>query len=120
MDLSSPEEVLLDENKEAEGHAFYMIGGLSVSPDHRLLAYGADTKGNEMFTLMVRDLATGAELLARPIENTAGNMAWSTDNKTLFYVTKDKLDRPYKVLFLHMCLQGGAVLVIFFLGLFFL
>lgn len=24
-------------------------------------------------------------------------MAWANDNKTLFYVTKDKLDRPYKV-----------------------
>lgn len=24
-------------------------------------------------------------------------MAWANDNKTFFYVTKDKLDRPYKV-----------------------
>ncbi len=24
-------------------------------------------------------------------------MAWANDNKTLFYVTKDKLDRPFKV-----------------------
>lgn len=24
-------------------------------------------------------------------------MAWANDNATLFYVTKDSLDRPYKV-----------------------
>ncbi len=27
-------------------------------------------------------------------------MAWANDNRTLFYVTKDKLDRPYKVPYL--------------------
>lgn len=26
-------------------------------------------------------------------------MVWANDNKTLFYVTKDKLDRPHKVRF---------------------
>jgi oligopeptidase B len=30
-------------------------------------------------------------------QDTAGNVAWANDNRTLFYVTKDKLDRPYKV-----------------------
>lgn len=36
-------------------------------------------------------------LLAQPIPETAGNLAWAADNSTLFYVTKDKLDRPHKV-----------------------
>lgn len=31
------------------------------------------------------------------VQETAGNVAWANDNKTLFYVTKDKLDRPFKV-----------------------
>ena len=31
------------------------------------------------------------------VQDTAGNVAWANDNKTLFYVTKDKLDRPFKV-----------------------
>ncbi len=43
--------------------------------------------------LYVKDLASGKQLLARPIPDTAGNVAWANDNKTLFYVTKDKLDR---------------------------
>ena len=30
-------------------------------------------------------------------QDTAGSIVWANDNETLFYVTKDKLDRPYKV-----------------------
>ena len=59
----------------------------------RLLAWGEDTAGGEKFTLRVRDLASGKELLKKPIPDTAGNVAWASDNRTLFYVTKDKLDR---------------------------
>ncbi len=36
-------------------------------------------------------------------QDTAGNVAWANDNKTLFYVTKDKLDRPYKVVTKYSC-----------------
>ncbi|KAI3426332.1 hypothetical protein D9Q98_008705 [Chlorella vulgaris] len=97
MDKSVPEEVLLDENKEAKPHKFYMTAGFTESPDHRLVAYGEDTSGNEKYTLRVRDLASGKEVLAKPIPDTAGNFAFANDSKTLFYVTKDKLDRPHKV-----------------------
>jgi oligopeptidase B len=98
MDASSaPEEIILDENEEAKGHDFYMVGGFEVSPDHTLVAYGVDLKGNESYELRVKDLASGKQLLSKPIPDTAGNFAWAADNKTLFYVTKDKLDRPFKV-----------------------
>lgn len=97
MDEEMSEQVLLDENKDSKGHSFYMVGGFEVSPDQKRLAYGVDTKGNEMFTLHVKDLATGKELMSRPIPDTAGAFAWAADNETLFYVTKDPLDRPYKV-----------------------
>ena len=42
---AGPEEVVLDENAEAEGHDFYMAAGSTVSPDGRLLAWGADVTG---------------------------------------------------------------------------
>ena len=89
------EEVLLDENKEAKRFSFYMTGGCEVSPDHRMLAFGVDTTGNEMFELFVRDLQTGKTTSV--VQSTDGSYAWALDNKTLFYVTKDELDRPYKV-----------------------
>ena len=97
IDESVVEEILLDENKDSKGHAFYMVGGLDESPNNKLLAYAVDTKGNESYTLYVKDLETGEQLLKRPIPDTAGSFAWALDNKTLFYVTKDALDRPYKV-----------------------
>ena len=65
----APEEVLLDLNQLAAGHAYFRMGAFEVSPDHRLLAYSADTTGAESFTLFVKDLATGA-LFAESIEGT--------------------------------------------------
>ncbi|CAG9465300.1 unnamed protein product [Pedinophyceae sp. YPF-701] len=97
MDESVPEEVLLDENAVAAKYKFYMTRGVSVSPDHKYMAWGEDTVGGEKFDLHVKEIATGREVLKRPITATSGNVAWASDNKTLFYVTKDKLDRPEKV-----------------------
>lgn len=97
IESQEQEEVLLDENAESKGHAFYMTAGVDVSPNQKLLAYGVDTVGNEMYTLYVKDLETGKMVLSKPIEATDGSYAWSTDNVTLFYTTKDELDRPYKV-----------------------
>ena len=31
------------------------------------------------------------------VQNTAGGIAWSKDNSTIFYVTKDEVLRPDKV-----------------------
>ncbi|KAL3150392.1 hypothetical protein ABBQ32_000231 [Trebouxia sp. C0010 RCD-2024] len=97
MDSSQQEEILLDENAEAARFDFYMVGGLEPSPDHKLLAYAEDISGNEKYTLHVKDIHNDEEMLKEPIKDTAGNVAWANDNKTLFYVTKDKLDRPFKV-----------------------
>ena len=68
MATSEAEEVLLDENAEAAKHTFYMVGALETSPDHKLLAYAEDTTGGEKYTLHVRELATGKELLKTPIK----------------------------------------------------
>ena len=39
------EQILLDENKLAEGHEYFAVGTAVVSPDHTMLAYGTDTDG---------------------------------------------------------------------------
>ena len=41
--LEAPEEVLLDGNQRAEGHAFYRLGNLEVSDDQRYVAIAEDT-----------------------------------------------------------------------------
>ena len=95
--LEAPEEILLDGNQLAEGHAFFEIGEISLSEDDSLLAYSVDTVSRRIYTVFVKDLATG-ELLGEPIVNTSGNIVWASDNQTLFYGVKDETLRPFKIM----------------------
>ena len=91
-----PEYVLLDQNQLAAGHAYFRLGAFRVSPDHRLLAYATDTNGDERYTLVVKDLATGA-LLRDRIEEVTYGVEWSNDCRSLFYVTMDAASRPWRL-----------------------
>jgi oligopeptidase B len=101
--LDAPEEILLDANVLAAGEKYFRLGNFSVSPDHRLLAYSTDVQGDETYTIVVKDLATG-ELLPDRIANTYYSLEWANDNRTFFYTTLDPARRPYR-LFRH---QLGA------------
>lgn len=90
------EQVLLDHDALAEGHEFYSVGGVTVSPDGTLLAYATDTVGNERYVLEVKDLATG-ELLPDRIEDVLGGGVWSPDGRDLYYCTVDDSWRRDKV-----------------------
>ncbi len=91
--LEGEEEILLDVNELAAGHAFCEVGEFAVSPDHSLLAYALDRKGDEAFTIFIKDLRTG-ELLADRIEGAYYGLEWGNDNATLFYTTLDHAHRP--------------------------
>ncbi|MGZ4738696.1 MAG: S9 family peptidase [Ilumatobacteraceae bacterium] len=91
------DEVLLDENREAEGSEFFSVDALDVSPDYRLLAWSADLDGGEKYTLRVRDLDTGIDT-ADVVHDVAWcGTAWSGDIGSLFYVTANEAMRPYRV-----------------------
>ena len=94
--LDAPEEVLLDGNELAEGFKYFRVGNFSVSPNHRLLAYSADFEGNEMYTIRVKDLASG-DLLADEIPNTYYSIEWAHDNATFFYTVLDDALRPFQI-----------------------
>src|SRR5262245_61377845 len=53
------EEVTLDLNQLAEGHAFLALGAYAISDDGRWLAYSVDYTGFREYTLFVKDLLTG-------------------------------------------------------------
>ncbi len=95
--LEADEVILLDVNVLAEGHAYYAVGGLSISPDNTMLCYGVDKVSRRIYTLYFKNLETG-ETLEETIENTTGGASWVSDNKTLFFtqMEKDTL-RAYKV-----------------------
>jgi oligopeptidase B len=95
--MEAPEEVLLDENVLAEGHAYFRLGALEVSPDHTKVAYAVDSSGSEEYTLRVRDIATGTDL-PDTIVGAGGNLCWAADSSTLFYVVLDAAHRPWCVL----------------------
>lgn len=96
-DLGAAEEVLLDQNAMAAGLAYFRIGTVTVSPDQGLLAYTVDADGSEVYTVRIKDLTTG-NLLKDEISNALGySLAWSNDNRTVFYVTQDAAQRPYRV-----------------------
>ncbi|HEY2123327.1 MAG TPA: S9 family peptidase [Chthoniobacterales bacterium] len=95
--LDAKEEVILDGNQLAKGLKFFQLGALSVSPDHKLLAYATDTNGSEAFVLRIKSLETG-QLLPDEIKNCSPSFAWANDNKTFFYDQLDAARRPYKAL----------------------
>ncbi|HUU46257.1 MAG TPA: S9 family peptidase [Acidobacteriota bacterium] len=94
--LDAPEEILIDQNEFAGARDYFDLGIYRVSPNHQLLAYGIDTAGNELYTIRIKDLATG-RLLTDEIPNASTDCEWANDNKTIFYSTLDEAHRPYKL-----------------------
>ena len=87
------EQVLLDENVEADGHEFFALGAASVSLDGNVLAYSVDVVGDERYTLRFKNLRTG-ELYPDVISGIASGATWAADNATLYYMTVDDAWRP--------------------------
>ena len=92
-DEAADKQTLLDGNALSKGKAYFQFGGISHSPDHKRLAWTADEKGSEYYTLYVRDLETGKDQ-AHTIEKTTGNVCWGQDANTLYYVKRDDNHRP--------------------------
>jgi len=90
------EELLLDLNELAEGHEFFSMGGSSVSPDDRLLAYSTDVVGDERYTVRVKDLTTG-ELTGDEITGVLGGVTWDPNGTHVYYITVDESWRADKV-----------------------
>ncbi|MBZ9674790.1 S9 family peptidase [Mesorhizobium sp. ES1-1] len=92
------ETILLDGDAEAEGKAYFRLGGVDHSPDHGKLLWAFDDKGSEFYKLRVRNLADGNDL-ADHIPDTGGSGVWNASNDGFFYTRLDANHRPSKVLF---------------------
>ena len=97
--LSADEEVLLDVNKNAEGHDYYDVAEFEASPDHSLAAFPVDRVGRCFYTMHFVDLETG-EILQDSIPDITDNFEWAGDGKTVFYSKQDshtlRWDRVYR------------------------
>lgn len=92
------EVVLLDGNIEAEGHEFFSLGAFDTSDDATKLLWSTDFEGDELYTVHVRDLATGTTL-DDEIPNTGGAF-FTPDGRGVIYTTRDEAWRP-DTLWLH-------------------
>ena len=91
------EEVLLDENAEAQGKPYFQVAAAEHSPDHKLFAWAVDEQGSEVHRIYVKDLATGA-VLAGPVESANSDLVWSPDSAWLFWTFRDDNGRPSRVM----------------------
>jgi oligopeptidase B len=99
-DEDATEEVLLDGNVMAEGHAFFAIGAVDISEDTRWMAYTIDYTGFRQYTLYIKNLETG-ELLPGSVER-VGSVVWATDGFNLFYTVEDAEQKRQYQLWRHM------------------
>jgi oligopeptidase B len=90
------EQLLVDGNALAQGHAYFRIAGASHSPDHALMAYAVDTKGSEFFSVHILEAATGRLIDSRVVDSN-GSFEWAADSRTLLYVWLDDEHRPRRV-----------------------
>ena len=90
------EEILLDQNAMAAGHTYFRVGVFAPSLDNRWLAYATDVKGDEVYTIHLKDMQTGKVLPLR-IPGATYGLAWANDSRSFFYCVLDAAKRPYKV-----------------------
>ena len=99
------EEILLDLNALAVGHAYMGLGIFEVSDDDRWLAYATDTTGFRQYALEVKDLAVPS-IASQPQPHKfraerVTSAAWAMDNRTLFYATEDEVTKRSNQLWRH-------------------
>ncbi len=90
------EQILLDGDREAEGRAYFDLGGVRAAPDHRKLAWSADDKGSELYVIKLRDLESGKDR-AETVADADGTIVWTADSSAFFYVRVDANHRTAQV-----------------------
>ncbi|ORC85944.1 Oligopeptidase B [Trypanosoma theileri] len=87
------EEIILDENKLAEGKSFCVVHDVKPAPpEHKLIAYSVDYSGNEVYS--IRFLQDGAPDV---VDGTNGDIIWGPNASCFFYTTKDAAQRDNKI-----------------------
>ena len=94
---TNEEEILLDENLEAEGKETFDLSGFEITDDHKLMSYGVDETGNEKYDLKIIDIGSGKEIEHTVPELTYCDYFWYDNNNFIFYTQGDDTNRMYQV-----------------------
>ncbi len=99
------EEILINGPELSKGHKYFSVTTADPSPNEKMVAYSMDTIGRRFYSIHVRSIESGQELIA-PIENTSGNFEWANDNKHLIYSVQDpKTLRVFQIKMLNIQTQ---------------
>jgi len=109
FDETAPETILFDGALEGKGKAYFDIGDISHSPNHKLLAYSIDEQGSEYGTIRVREIETGRDLGVK-IETSTGETVWTQDSSAFYWVHKNENGRTEAV-FRHTLSTGEDTLI---------
>ena len=93
--LGGPDQLIFDEVAEAEGHDYFNLEALQISPDGRLAASLIDDDGSERFKLRIRDLASGKDL-ELVTEVGIGNIVWTAGSDAIVYTEVNEHWRSYR------------------------
>lgn len=115
MDVTEPEQVLLDQSAMAKssGSVYFNIGTISVSPNGQWMAYSLDVIGNEIYQLFIKKLvppsaATSPKQLVGPIRDVSGGaVVWAQDNSTFFCTTVDPKSYRSNVVWRYAATAAG-------------
>ena len=99
--LEAAEELLFDCNEMANGHSYFRLVGLNISPNNNMTSYAIDTTGRRQYKLHIKDLKTN-QVFKEEISNTTGGSTWANDNKTLFYTLKDETTLRSEAIYKHL------------------
>jgi len=83
------EQIHMDENALAEGHEYFVLGGLAISPDNNIMAYSVDTSGDERYETKFVDLRTG-DYLPDTLTGVSGELLFSSDGSKIMYSALQK------------------------------
>ena len=106
------ESLIFDENAEAEGKDYFRLGAFAVSPDGAKLATLVDDDGSERFKLVVRDLATGANL--ETVTGVAiGQPVWTSDSGGLVFTEVNDQWRSYRARYHRIGADPAAAVTVY-------
>jgi oligopeptidase B len=89
------DQLVFSENAEAEGKEYFRLGAFVTSPDGKLLATLVDDDGSERFKLVIRDLATGADMETVTTVG-IGAPVWTSDSAGIVFTEVNDQWRSYR------------------------
>lgn len=99
--LDSIEEIILDVNELAKNLDYCDVDGLSVSPNNKILSFGLDTVSRRRYELRFYNMAD-KRFNHEVIPNTAGEVVFANDSRTMFYVAKETTTLRESKVFRHV------------------